>query len=142
MPKYLTKAEVKRMFQSITNPKHACIVKLLYGCGLRLNELLNSKISDIDSGNRLIHIRLSKGNKDRVVMLPPTLSPELRNYYKVRHPKDYLFEGQDGGMYSAKSVQTIVKTAATKAGITKPVSPHILWHSFATYLLENGTNIR
>ena len=91
LPKYLTKAEVKRMFQSITNPKHVCIVKLLYDCGLRLNELLHLKISDIDSENRLIHIRLSKGNKDRVVMLPPTLLPELRNYYKVLHTKYYLF---------------------------------------------------
>ncbi len=142
LPKYLTRAEVKRMFVSIDNPKHACIVKLLYGCGLCLNELLNLKISDIDSENMLIHIRLSKGNKDRMVMLPPTLLPELRNYYKISHPKDYLFEGQDGGMYSAKSVQTIVKTAATKAGITKPVSPHILRHSFATHLLENGTDVR
>jgi site-specific recombinase XerD len=142
LPKYLTRAEVKRIFFSIDNPKHACIVKLLYGCGLRLNELLNLKISDIDSENMLIHIRLSKGNKDRMVMLPPTLLPELRNYYKISHPKDYLFEGQDGGMYSAKSVQTIVKTAATKAGITKPVSPHILRHSFATHLLENGTDVR
>ena len=107
-----------------------------------MNELLHLKISDIDSENMLIHIRLSKGNKDRVVMLPPTLLPELRNYYKVCHTKDYLFEGQDGGIYSAKSVQTIVKTAATKAGITKPVSPHILRHSFATHLLENGTDVR
>ena len=130
------------MFLSIDNPKNACIVKLLYGCGLRLNELLHLKISDIDSENMLIHIRLSKGNKDRVVMLPSTLLLELRNYYKVCYPKDYLFEGQDGGMYSAKSVQTIVKTAATKAGITKPISPHILRYSFATHLLENGTDIR
>jgi len=142
LPKYLTKAEVKKILLSIDNPKHLCIVKLLYGCGLRLNELLQLKISDIDSENMLIHIRLSKGNKDRVVMLPPTLLPELRKYYKVCHPKDYLFEGQDGGMYSAKSVQTIVKTAAAKAGITKPVSPHILRHSFATHLLENGIDVR
>ncbi|MBP7024156.1 MAG: tyrosine-type recombinase/integrase [Bacteroidales bacterium] len=142
LPKYLTRAEVKRMLQSITNPKHACIIKLLYGCGLRLNELLHLKISDIDSENMLIYIRNSKGNKDRVVMLSPTLLADLRSYYKSYHPKYYLFEGQDGGMYSAKSVQTIVKTAATKAGITKPVSPHILRHSFATHLLENGTGIR
>lgn len=75
-------------------------------------------------------------------MLSPTLLADLRSYYKSYHPKYYLFEGQDGGMYSAKSVQTIVKTAATKAGITNPVSPHILRHSFATHLLENGTGIR
>ena len=142
LPKYLTRAEVKRMLQSIANPKHACIVKLLYGCGLRLNELLHLKISDIDSENMLIHIRHSKGNKDRVVMLSPTLLADLRSYYKSCHPKNYLFEGQDGGIYSAKSVQTIVKTAAAKAGITKPVSPHILRHSFATHLLENGTDVR
>ena len=75
-------------------------------------------------------------------MLPPTLLPELRNYYKVCHTKDYLFEGQEGGLYSVKSVQTIVKTAAAKAGITKSVSPHILRHSFATHLLKNGTDVR
>ena len=142
LPKYLTRAEVKRMLQAVANPKHACIIKLLYGCGLRLNELLHLKISDIDPENMLIHIRLSKGNKDRVVMLPSTLLPELRNYYKVCHTKDYLFEGQEGGLYSVKSVQTIVKTAAAKAGITKSVSPHILRHSFATHLLKNGTDVR
>ena len=141
LSKYLTRAEVKRTLQAVANSKHACIIKLFYGCGLRLNELLHLKISDIDSENMLIYIRHSKGNKDRAVMLSPTLLADLRSYYKSYHPKKYLFEGQDRGMYSAKSVQTIVKTAATKAGITKPVSPHILQHSFATHLLENGTDI-
>lgn len=142
LPRYITMAEVKRMLASVTNLKHACIIKLLYGCGLRLNELLHLKISDIDSERMLLHIRKSKGNKDRVVMLSPALLEDLRNYFKAYHPKIHLFEGQSGGMYSEKSVQTVVKTAATKAGIQKPVTPHILRHSFATHLLENGTDIR
>src|SRR5690554_3808943 len=142
LPKYLPVAEVRKIVSSASNLKHACIIKLLYGCGLRLNELLHLKISDIDSERMLLHIRKSKGNKDRVVMLSPALLEDLRNYFKAYHPKVYLFEGQSGGMYSEKSVQTVVKTAATKAGIQKPVTPHILRHSFATHLLENGTDIR
>ncbi|HBG58626.1 MAG TPA: hypothetical protein DDX07_11500, partial [Porphyromonadaceae bacterium] len=80
--------------------------------------------------------------KDRVVMLSPLLLESLRSYYKTHHPEVYLIEGQGGGLYSEKSVQTIVKNAASKAGITKKVTPHTLRHSFATHLLENGTDIR
>ena len=86
----------------------------------------------------LIHIRKAKGNKDRVVMLSQNLLEELRNYYKVYKPKNYLFEGQEGGMYSERSVQNVVKNAAIKAGIRKKVTPHTLRHSFATHLLEAG----
>lgn len=142
LPKYITKAEVKKMLASITNIKHKCITKLLYGCGLRLSELLNLKLSDIDSELMLVHVKDTKGNKDRVVMLSTTLLDDLRKYYKDHYPKYYLFEGQSGGKYSSKSVQNIVKIAATKGGISKPVTPHILRHSFATHLLENGTDIR
>lgn len=142
LPKYVTVTEVKRMLASVTNLKHGCIIKLLYGCGLRLSELLHLKISDIDSELMLVHIRNSKGNKDRAVMLSPVLLGDLRNYFKAYNPKVYLFEGQSGGMYSEKSVQTVVKAAATKASIQKTVTPHILRHSFATHLLENGTDIR
>ena len=142
LPKYITKAEVKKMLASITNIKHKCIIKLLYGCGLRLSELLNLKLSDIDSELMLVHVKDTKGNKDRVVMLSTTLLDDLRKYYKDHYPKYYLFEGQSGGKYSSKSVQNIVKIAATKGGISKPVTPHILRHSFATHLLENGTDIR
>ena len=125
LPKYITKAEVKRMLASITNIKHKCIIKLLYGCGLRLSELLNLKLSDIDSELMLVHVKDTKGNKDRVVMLSTTLLDDLRKYYKDYYPKYYLFEGQSGGKYSSKGVQNIVKIAATKGGISKPVTPHI-----------------
>lgn len=142
LPKYLNLIEVKRMIELTTNQKHRCIIKLLYGCGLRLSELLNLKITDIDSGNMVVHIRNSKGNKDRVVMLSNQLLEDLRKYFLAYNPKEYLIEGQGGGLYSEKSVQTVVKDAAVRAGIKKQVTPHMLRHSFATHLLENGTDIR
>lgn len=142
LPVYLTTWEVSRLMNGVTNLKHKCIVQLLYGCGLRLNELLQLKLHDVDSKNKIILIRNAKGGKDRVVMLSPLLLDSLRLYYKKYHPEEYLVEGQGGGPYSEKSVQTIVKNAASKAGITKKVTPHTLRHSFATHLLENGTDIR
>lgn len=124
------------------NLKHRCIVKLLYGCGLRLHELICLELTDVDSENMLIRINHSKGNKDRMVMLSPSLLAELRAYVKEFKPRKYLIEGQGGGRYSDKSVQMIVKAAAYRAGIQKLVTPHVLRHSFATHLLENGTDIR
>jgi len=142
LPVYLTTREMSRLMNNVTNLKHKCIVQLLYGCGLRLNELLHLKLTDVDSKNKIILIRNAKGGKDRVVMLSPLLLESLKRYYQVYHPEEYLIEGQGGGVYSEKSVQNIVKNAASKAGIIKKVTPHTLRHSFATHLLENGTDIR
>jgi len=142
LPNYLTKEEVRKLIAKVENIKHRCIIKLLYGSGLRLSELLHLKVSDIDSKSMIIHIRKSKGNKDRVVMLSNSLLQELRIYFKKHKPNDFLFEGQTGGIYSAKSVQMVVKKAASKAGIKKQVTPHTLRHSFATHLLESGTDVR
>ncbi len=142
LPRYLTLGEVKRLIDNVDNLKHRCIVKLLYGCGLRLHELICLELTDVDSENMLVRINHSKGNKDRMVMLSPLLLMELRAYAKEFKPRKYLIEGQGGGRYSDKSVQTIVKAAALRAGILKPVTPHVLRHSFATHLLENGTDIR
>jgi len=142
LPHYLTVDEVKKMLQSVSNIKHKSILMLLYSAGLRLSELIDLRISDINSKDMLIYIRKAKGNKDRVVMLSPKLLNTLRKYFLEYKPLDYLFEGQQGGAYCAKSVQNIVKQAATKARIKKKVTPHILRHSFATHLLENGTDIR
>lgn len=142
LPVYLTAREMRKLIDGVTNLKHKCIVQLLYGCGLRLNELLHLKMNDIDPKNKIISVRNANGGKDRVVMLSARLLESLRSYYKRYHPLEYLFEGQGGALYSEKSVQNIVKNAAIKAGITKKVTPHILRHSFATHLLENGTDIR
>jgi site-specific recombinase XerD len=99
-----------------------------------LSELINLEINNIDSKNGVINLYQAKGKKDRQVMLPPTVLPLLRDYFKLCRPKLYLFEGQSGLQYSPRSVQIVLKEAAAK--ITKKVSPHILRHSFATHLLK------
>lgn len=142
LPKYLSQSDIKKILNKIDNIKHKCIVKLLYGSGLRSQELLDLKISDIDAETMVLNIRNSKGAKDRFVMLSQDVLIELRHYYKKYKPKDFLFEGQTGGKYSAKSVQNIVRKSAVRAGITKRVTPHMLRHSFATHLVENGVDIR
>lgn len=142
LPKYLNREEVKKILAVVENLKHKAILSLLYGCGLRLTEVINLQINNIDSNNVVININQPKGKKDRQVMLPQALLPLLKAYFKKYRLKAYLFEGQSRLRYSPRSVQIVLKEAAAKAKITKKVSPHILRHSFATHLLENGTDIR
>lgn len=142
LPKVLSKKEVKRIFDVTKNLKHKCILMLIYSAGLRRSELLNLMPDDIDSERMVIHINGAKGKKDRISLLSDNLLQLLRQYYKEYRPKKYLFEGQNGGRYSASSVANILKKAAIKAGIRKNVTPHMLRHSFATHLLEQGTDLR
>lgn len=142
LPKYLNREEVRKILNVVENLKHKAILSLLYGCGLRLSEVINLQINNIDFINRVVNINQAKGKKDRQVMLPQSVLPLLRAYFKLYRPKVYLFEGQSGSQYSPRSVQVVLKDAAAKAKIIKDVSPHILRHSFATHLLENGTDIR
>ena len=142
LPVYLSRPEISKMIKVINNIKHRCIVELLYSAGLRLNELINLKIIDIDSSSMIIHVWAGKGRKDRKVLLSEVLLIHLREYFKEWKPKEFLFEGQKGGRYSESSVQAIVKQAAALAGIKKHVTPHTLRHSFAIHLLKNGTDIR
>jgi len=115
---------------------------LIYSAGLRRSELLNLKVSDIDSERMVLHIRRAKGMKDRISLLSDNLLQLLRKYYQDYKPKIYLFEGKNGGKYSPTSVANILKKAALKAGIKKNVTSHMLRHSFATHLLEQGTDLR
>ncbi len=142
LPKCIAQSEVRRMLHVTHNLKHLCILKLLYGCGLRLSEVISLQIEDIHSQSHRIDVRASKGRKDRSVLLPDSLLYDLRKYYKEYKPIKYLFEGQTSGPYSARSVQQIVKRAARRSGIRRRVTPHVLRHSFATHLLEQGTDIR
>ena len=142
LPKVLSKNEVKNILNSCNNIKHKCILMLIYSAGLRRSELLNLKVSDIDSERMVINIKGAKGMKDRISLLSDNLLNILRKYYKEYKPKAYLFEGQGGGKYSATSVANILKKAAMKAGIRKNVTPHMLRHNFATHLLEQGTDLR
>lgn len=142
LPKVLSKQEVKDLIACTNNVKHRCIASLLYSAGLRRSELLNLKIQDIDERRMLITVKGAKGNKDRMTVLSPTLLDELRTYLKEYRPLSYLFEGPGNKPYTASSVLKIIASAAQKAGIKKNVTPHMLRHSFATHLLEEGTDIR
>jgi site-specific recombinase XerD len=141
IPDILTAKEVKRLIDFTTNIKHKLIIKLLYGCGLRVSELRDLKRSDLNQEEGLIHIKLAKGRKDRFVKIPDSLKEELRNYVKISN-SDNLFESQRGGKLTTSTIQKIVQNSAKKAGIKKRVYPHLLRHSFATHLLENGTDLR
>lgn len=142
LPDVLDKSEVRQIIDTIQNLKHKSIIALIYSAGLRLNEALELKLNDIDSKRMLIKIKQSKGKRDRYVPLSEKILILLREYYKEYKPKEYLFEGQKGGKYSARSVQAIFRKAAYNAKINKDVSVHTLRHSFATHLLEAGTDIR
>lgn len=142
LPNILTVEEVELILKHCKNLKHKCILMTLYSGGLRRSELINLKISDIDSKRMLIRISQSKGNKDRNTLLSEKLLMLLRDYYKFYKPKHWLFEGQGGGPYSATSIANIFKKALKEARIDKHATPHTLRHSFATHLLEQGINLR
>ena len=115
---------------------------VIYSAGLRISECINLKIKDIDSNRMQIRVEQSKGKKDRYTLLSTKTLLILRDYFKTYRPKEFLFEGQDGGYYSTRSIQNIFRDAVEKTKIKKKVSVHSLRHSFATHLLENGTNLR
>ncbi len=142
LPDVLSIQEVKDVIDSIENLKHKAIISLIYSCGLRISECINLKIADIDSKRMLIKIVQGKGKKDRLVQLSPKLLELLRSYYKQYNPKEHLFQGQFKDEYSAKSIQNVLRKALDKCGITKKITVHSLRHSFATHLIEQGTDIR
>ncbi|MES2810825.1 MAG: tyrosine-type recombinase/integrase [Bacteroidota bacterium] len=142
LPKALNTDEIKRIFLAAKNLKHNMMLKLCYGMGLRLSEIVNLKIADIDSKTMLVYVERGKGKKDRYVNLPESILIQLREYYLIYKPKEYLFEGQYGGQYSSRSLQKVFKDSLKEAQIWKKVGIHSLRHSYATHLLENGTDIR
>ena len=142
LPVVLNQEEVKQLLKCIDNIKHRALVMLVYSSGLRLSEIVGLKIKDLDSVQMQIRVQQGKGKKDRVTILSERVLEILRRYFQQYQPKEWLFEGADGGQYSKRSAQQIVKDAARKAGIKKKISIHTLRHSFGTHLLESGTNLR
>ncbi|OIO18691.1 MAG: hypothetical protein AUJ37_05005 [Candidatus Magasanikbacteria bacterium CG1_02_41_34] len=142
LPTVLSKEDVVKILDVVKNKKHHTLVSILYGCGLRVSEVVNMKMKDIDLNRMMIHICKAKGKKDRYVILPKTLKDVLEIQTHLKNSFDFLFTNGRGGRLTTASVQKIVSNSAKKAGIMKKVSPHTLRHSFATHLLENGTDIR
>ena len=143
LPNVLSKEEVKAILEAPKNSKHKAMLSLIYACGLRRGELLNLTLKDIQSDRNLLLIRQAKGKKDRVIPISSKLIEMLRTYYKIWKPKTWLFEGQvENTKYSEKSLENVLKQSLAKAKITKKVSLHWLRHSYATHLLESGTDLR
>ncbi len=143
LPNVLSKAEVKLILTALPNIKHRAMLSLIYSCGLRRSELLNLRAADIDSQRNVVIIRQSKGRKDRIAPLSPKILELLREYYLYFKPKNWLFEGRNiGEQYDGRSLGYILKQALLKAEISKPVTLHWLRHSYATHLLESGTDLR
>lgn len=143
LPVVLSKEEVAKIINSMDNLKHRTILMLTYSAGLRVGEVVRLKPEDIDSKRMLIHIKGAKGRKDRYVMLSEKALEILRQYWKKYRPEKWLFSGAKEGRYlSTRTADKIFRNACDKAGIKKDVSLHTLRHSFATHLLEGGTDLR
>jgi site-specific recombinase XerD len=143
LPTVLSASEVERFFEAIESVKYRAILMTAYGAGLRSSEVVSLRVSDIDSKRMVIHIRCGKGQKERTVMLSDRLLTALREYWKTARPKDWLFPGSPSTIHlSTHAIYKVCKKAASDAGLAKRVSPHTMRHSFATHLLESGTDIR
>lgn len=143
LPNVLSKEEIKQILKAPTNLKHKTMLSLIYACGLRSGELLNLTPIQIDSKRGVIIIKQAKGKKDRIAPLGDKIIEMLRSYFVTFKPEKYLFEGQvKGNKYDARSLQQVLKQSLAKTSIKKPVTLHWLRHSYATHLLENGTDLR
>jgi site-specific recombinase XerD len=142
LPSVLSTEEIQKLLWATQNIKHRCIMFLLYSGGLRISELLNLKWKDVDEYRMIIYIRGGKGRKDRITLLSKLALDYLKHYMGLYEPEDWLFEGPDGKQYSSRSVNHFIHKYCQLAGIRRRVSAHTLRHSFATHLLERGTDLR
>ena len=140
LPVILSKEEIERLISSTKNVNHRLIIQIGYSAGLRISEIINLKWQDIDFDRNLIHLKRAKGKKDRIVMLSLKVKGSLMDL--TSNKQGYVFLTNRDGKYTQRTIQKIIENAAMKAGIRKNITPHTLRHSFATHLLENGTDIR
>jgi len=142
LPEVFSKQEVEKILRVIQNLKHRTLMLVTYGCGLRRSEIGKILLKDINADRKLLLVRNSKGNKDRYVPLSEGLAESLRMYYKVYKPRIYLFETKPGTPYPPETAYKVFKSALQKSGVKKQVGIHTLRHSYATHLLEGGTDLR
>ncbi|WP_139957813.1 tyrosine-type recombinase/integrase [Flavicella sediminum] len=143
LPNVLSNNEVLELIRVTKNLKHRVCIALIYSSGLRVGELINLKIRDLDIDRKMLKVQSGKGRKDRYVPIANVILPLLHNYLNTYTPKTYLVEGlEEGKQYSPMSIRKFLKNSCQQAHITKRISPHTLRHSYATHLLENGTDIR
>lgn len=142
LPGVPTREEVIRLAEAIPNARHRLAVLLCYGSGLRVSELVNLDVGDVDMVNLLVRVRCGKGRKDRLTVLSSALIPALQAHMRGRSRVAPVFESQQGGRWSVRSMQHTVQRARIRSGIPTRVTPHSLRHAFATHLLESGTSLR
>ena len=143
IPAVLAKEEVKRLFDAVKNPKHKLMVQLMYSAGLRVSELLNVRLKDLDLNKNYGWVRKGKGNKDRLFIIADSIKDKIKQLIEQERlsNEDFLFSNNRKMQYSARTVQQIIKSAAKKAKIDREIHPHTLRHSFATHLIENGYSV-
>lgn len=142
LPVTLSHAEIERVLQSIANEKHRTMVALAYGAGLRVSELTDLRVGSVSFEEGILYVYQGKGSKDRITLLPDAIIPELKNRVVGKCQDDYLFESERGGRLSTRSIQLVFERALKNAEIKKPATFHSLRHSFATHILEQGTDLR
>jgi len=143
LPTVLSRGELRRFLAAVRNPKHAAILALAYSAGLRVSEVVRLRPGDLDRDRGLLVVRGGKGRKDRTTLLSRAALVLIDGYLEGADPGQWLFPGARPGRHlSARSVQKMTAVARRRAGISKPVTPHVLRHTFATHLLESGTDVR
>jgi len=142
LPIVLSREEIKNTIDVIRNPKHKLIISLAYGAGLRISEVVNLKVKDINLEELIIHLKNAKGKKDRITIFPEKIKNDLQNLIAGKNLNDYVFESERGGKLTERTIQKVFENALRRAGIKKDATFHSLRHSFATHLLENGVDVR
>ena len=142
LPIVLSRVEIGKIIQVTDNAKYKLMISLGYACGLRVSEVVGLRVGDLDIDELIIHIKGAKGKKDRITVLPEKLQNDLRNIIAGKNSEDYLFSSNRGGSLTTTSLQKMFRKSLAKTMITKPATFHSLRHSFATHLLENGTDVR
>ena len=142
LPIVLSREEIKNIIDTIKNPKHKLIISLAYGAGLRISEVVNLKVKDVNLEELTIHLKNAKGRKDRITIFPEKIKNNLQNLIAGKNLNDYLFESERGGKLTERTAQKVFENALRRAGIKKDATFHSLRHSFATHLLENGVDVR